>query len=351
MGGNVADSADTGVDDLIEALKRLAHELPEDLRHLPVSKFKEAWADPAQRARLEHAFGPALRAAVPLVQDAGELMQSIIRALQGAQRLTRTVREMAQQAHRWVRRAPRIAAQYCQPYQRQIEALYQPPLAPLTPGHEWEFLLTAGLVATPEERALGKRPPLEQVALLCGRLDLAAAVIYRQRPELLRAAEADEFCAQDREDLAGAVFLALQSQIMPSIGLRVATMTPAEARQALDDLLARQYLVASVLNAMKRRRRSTGGPRKRESSLSEHEDDLAAAAREDVIDVLGAEAAIAAYLEASDRPELDRQIAAARKARKSMAALSKEIKVPATTLNYRWRKLVRLCRLYLEIPE
>jgi len=350
-------ASDSAADELIRALSRAEKEIPEDLLHMSLAEIEKLWQDPAQRARIMKAFAPLAKAAAPAIQDVADFLQDIRagavwvgKALESVRQQLRAIGLKAQQAQTWVRRAPRVAAQYCQPYQRQIEALHEPNLPPLTPEEEWVFLLTASLVANRKERALGKRPPLEYVALIHGRLDLAAAILMHQRPELRAKARATNQLPGDWEDLDGEVFLVLREQVLPSLGRRVAAIELRYGRLALDELLSNQYLVASVIRAIGRRRHQVHRQVERETPLADlsgREEEKAA----DALDVLAVEQALGEYFAQSDRAELDRQILTAERAKVSMAQLSQQTGVPERTLRHRRRKLIEFCRSQLGLPE
>ena len=350
-------AGDSPYDGLIRALSRAEKKIPKDLRHLSLAEIKKLWQDPAERPRIEKAFAPLVKAAAPAIQDTLDLLRQIHAGAVGvAQWVQRTqqqllaARQKIQQAQAWVRRAPRLAAQYCQPYQRQIEALRESNLPPLTPEEEWTFLITASLIANRRERALGKRPPLEHVALIHERLDLAVAILMHQRPELRAKARTTNRLPDDWEDLDGEVFLALREQILPSVLRRAGKVTLSHGRLALDELLSNQYLVASVIRAIGRRRHRVHRHVERETPLA----DLSGREEEkatDALDVLAVEQALREYFAQSDRAKLDRQILAAARAKVSMARLSQQTGVPERTLRHRRRKLIEFCRSQLGLPE
>jgi len=353
------DAAERQFREAIEAFRRFSDELPEDLRNLPIKELQRLWNDPEQCARLEPAVRRLAQAVAPAVREFAEVFAGMARGVQAAAKLFQQIREKVLalregvvRAEEWGRRAPQLASQYCQPYQRQIAQLCERNLKPLTRSEEWSFMVMAAALSLPDERGLGRRPPLEYVALANGRLDLAVAVLVKERPDLLRLSKPMETLPREWEDLPGDVVVALREKVLPSLEKRLQEVTIPEAQRVLENWLSNQYLVASIRNSINRQR---GRVRKQAAleagPLREPGDTEAKVDETSVTDVLAMEHAVEEYLQQSDRPELDRQILDALKEGTSMAELGRRIDVPERTLRSRKERLFAFCRCRLGLPE
>jgi hypothetical protein len=350
----MADPSETRLRTLMRALSRLRRALPKDLRNQPLAELEKRWQDPADRARLEAALAPVAQAAGPVVQEVHEFFQEFQELLrqfgqglgQLQQFLQRTQRQIAAVAGS-VQRVPHLASHYCQPYQRRIADWHLPPLSP---AEEWQFLASSALLTSRNERARGLRPPLEQIALIHNRLDVAVAVLYEAHPELYTSARRKSRLPDEWEEVPGDVVMVLQEEVLPSIRRRLLPLTPAQARSELEELLSQQYLVAAVCRDIGRRRQAARLAAPPEEELPEDPADAAVEVRQsEELDAVAVESVLAAYLAQSDRPDLDAQIVAAMGAGRPMARLAAEVGVPARTLTHRRRKLLRYCRRELGV--
>jgi len=389
----MSDSFEQDQHSLMSALRQFFADCPEGLGHLTLRKFAQAWTDPQQRARMEPAetrlsqtvapiiekwrkgvderrrairavFEPWLKAERWLTQHGEQIRSTIERwerawreTLQPFEQALERMRALGERLAPLVQQVPQLAAEYCRPYQQQIRELHSPNFPLLNPDEVMHFALVGIMVGSPEETRLRRPPPLEEVALACNRIDLAAAVISQERPCLAERAKR-AVPEWNPDDLPLDVFFMLYETVLPNFARRLENLTLEEGRRKVKGWMSDQYLTAAIKKNIRRsleRQRN----KKQASEVVVGEADLeqagAAGAQElavavvleqacDAIDIAAVNAAIRQYLGQSKRPEVDRQIVAATKRGQSMRKLSQRIGVPERTLRYRRKRLITACR-------
>jgi len=277
-------------------------------------------------------------------------MSSVIRPLKQAFRRAQAWGEKLQAMAQVARQ---VAAEYCRPYQRQIGQLRDANIRPLDRTDEMRFTVIGVLITPPEESALGYRPPLEWVAVMCRRFDLASAILSAERPQLLRWSKR-VVSAQDLDDLSPEVYLTLCEEVLPSIGRRAGDLTYPEGTEKLKGWMSDWYLATAIKHNVLRRFEQQRTWRRRETTLDEARvtagiEELAQRAA--AIDRMVARDAVEEYLRQSKRPELDRAIMDALGEGRSMRSLAAELGVPERTLQQRRKSLVEFCARRLGFDE
>jgi len=385
----VNDSFERDLRSVIEAFPQSVRDLPDDLRHLPLREFIRRCADPAERARIEPAaqrfgetvapivdrwrkgaeeWGRGIRSLLePWLQPAFWLIQVDAQIRSTIERWNRALREMMQPFEQALERmralgdsvrsiveqVPQVAAEYCRPYQRQIARLRDANVRPLSPEDELRFMVMGVLITPPEEPALGYRPPLDWVAVVCRRFDLATAVLSIDRPQLVRWTKR-AVPAQDLDDLPPEVFLTLCETVLPYIERHLGELMPQQFAEKLKGWMSDQYLAAAIKQNVIRGLVRQRGRRKREVGAAEAEMALImdeTSEKSAAIDRLALAAAVAEYLGQSKRPELDQQIVEGLKEGRSIPDLAPQLGTPERTLRQRRKNLVDFCARRLGLTE
>jgi len=380
----MSDDPHQDLERLRDAFHGFFLDLPQDLRDLPLAELQRRWEDPQQRARMEPAASSAAQTAAPIItkwmDGADRFGKEVLAALDPWVQIVRGLNEHLQRAAQWMEalqqrlqrvfefterlgkvlaQAPELVAQYCRPYQRQIRDLHDPNFPPLGPGEVMHFALVGIVLESPEEARLGRQPPLEEVAVACNRIDLAAAILIATRPHLARWAK-PAVPRSKWDDLPVDVFLTLREEVLPNIEKRAGNLSLAQMRHKLKDWMSDQYLVAAIKgNIVRSYQRARKQRRVCEVYLCDHD---AAKSQWDrdaerqglesrALDVALAKAAVREYLRQSKRPEVDRQIVAAIEHEQSMRELGQRTGVPERTLRYRHDRLIIACRQSLGLTR
>jgi len=375
----MSDDPHDDLERLLAAFNEFCLDLPQDLRDLSVAEFRRRWEDPQERARMEPAINRAAQTAGPIItklmEGANRFRKQVLAALDPwaqfmsrlgehflrAQRRLEAIQPRVQQVFEVAKRLGKalaqvsaFAAEYGQLYHRQIRGLHDPSFPPLSRDEMMNFALVAIMLRSPEEARLRRPPPLEEVALACNRIDLAAAILIATRPQLTRwARQAVPYAKW--EDLPLDVFLTLSEEVLPNIEKRMGCLSMAQARRKLKDWMSDQYLAAAIKGNLDRalqRERARKKRRVREVYLCDHEAAKSQGDRDAERQSLESRAqdiallntTVRKYLRQSKRPEVDRQIVAATKRGQSMRKLSQRIGVPERTLRYRRKRLITACR-------
>jgi hypothetical protein len=142
---------------------------------------------------------------------------------------------------------PVLLEYYCGDYIRKISEMGLPPLSPEA---QPEFLMAA-LFLQPGS-AEGARAPLLQVATLCRRPDVAAAIIVEKR--LLRRAVATTGTPDPalKDELLSEAYVLVAERIMPSLSRRVGKIPVSELKPRLQSLTTDAYLLRAIQSELRR---------------------------------------------------------------------------------------------------
>ncbi|NIM05566.1 MAG: hypothetical protein GTN65_08105 [Armatimonadetes bacterium] len=308
---------------------------------LMFGKWCEGWAPLGRRLAelinsLEQLFAPFGRAIQAIVQSP-------------------EMKQIAEAVATW-KQVQEGAAYYCIPYNLELKRLG---LKPFSKEKYLSIVIFSHLLSDAKERQLGRRPPLEEVALLVGRPDVTAALVM-ERVKLRRSIDnLEKVNKQEEGDLVTTAYLKLVEEIIPRIQRHLKEVPMTDFRRVVQPMLAEvlqdAYLVTSIKRELVRHlKRELRQKEKDEEWLAESMAKEKQRLTDPNIDREQAwviEQAMASFLERPRVGELDRKMVAElrRSPDSSAREIAGRIGEPVRTVQYHRRKLREYVRKEAEI--
>ena len=232
-----------------------------------------------------------------------------------------------------------VLAEYCRPYEREIEKVGLPPLS----DEERSHFYLVGWLLDPRDWRLGARPPLLPLALAADRVDVATADVVRRGLHRRVAAGLADVGVQDRDDLEGEAVLGLHAQTLPYLAKKVKRVPVEFLQQYVDKVTRDSYLMASIARNLRQVLKTDRLEREREEL---HRVKLASAgAVPHIPDIrewgLAIKEAAKSFAARPDATELDRKMVRVflREPSLRASAIAREIGAPTRTVQSRYGKM------------